>query len=47
MPALVVEAVCLQMDGGTYEIDDLVLEHSIHAKNGVVHPACLGPSIAR
>lgn len=37
----------LAMDGGTYEIDDLVLEHSIHAKNGVVHPACLGPSIAR
>lgn len=25
----------LAMDGGTYEIDDLVLEHSIHAKNGV------------
>ena len=34
------------MDGGTYEIDALVLEHSIHAANGVVHPACLGPSIA-
>lgn len=36
----------LSMDGGTYEVDDLVLEHSIHAANGVVHPACLGPSIA-
>ena len=36
----------LAMDGGTYEIDALVLEHSIHAANGVVHPACLGPSIA-
>lgn len=36
----------LSMDGGTYEIDDLVLEHSIHAANGVVHPACLGPGIA-
>lgn len=37
----------LAMDGGTYEIDALVLEHSIHAANGVVHPACLGPSIAK
>lgn len=36
----------LAMEGGTYEIDDLVLDHSIHAENGVVHPACLGPSIA-
>ena len=36
----------LSMEGGTYEVDDLVLEHSIHAANGVVHPACLGPSIA-
>lgn len=37
----------LSMDGGTYEIDDLVLEHSIHAANGVIHPACLGPSLAQ
>lgn len=37
----------LAMDGGTYEIDDLVVDHSIHAANGVIHPACLGPSIAR
>ncbi len=36
----------LAMEGGTYEIDGLVLDHSIHAENGVVHPACLGPSIA-
>lgn len=36
----------LAMDGGTYEIDELVLEHSIRAANGVIHPACLGPSIA-
>ena len=36
----------LAMDGGTYEIDELVLEHSINAANGVIHPACLGPSIA-
>lgn len=37
----------LAMDGGTYAIDELVLDHSIHAANGVVHPACLGPSIAK
>lgn len=36
----------LAMDGGTYAIDELVLKHSINAANGVVHPACLGPSIA-
>lgn len=36
----------LAMEGGTYEIDALVLDHSIHAENGVAHPACLGPSIA-
>lgn len=37
----------LAMEGGIYEIDDLVLDHSINAANGVIHPACLGPSIAR
>lgn len=37
----------LAMDGGTYAIDELVLDHSIHAANGVIHPACLGPSIAK
>lgn len=37
----------LAMEGGVYEIDDLVLDHSIHAANGVIHPACLGPSIAK
>lgn len=36
----------LAMEGGTYEVDDLVLDHSIHAANGVIHPAGLGPSIA-
>ena len=36
----------LAMEGGTYEIDELVLQHSVNAKNGVIHPACLGPSIA-
>lgn len=37
----------LAMEGGVYEVDDLVLEHSVHAANGVLHPACLGPSIAK
>ncbi len=36
----------LAMEGGTYAIDDLVLDHSINAKNGVIHPAGLGPGIA-
>lgn len=35
------------MEGGVYEIDDLVLDHSINAANGVIHPASLGPSIAK
>lgn len=37
----------LAMEGGVYEIDDIVMDHSIHAANGVIHPACLGPSIAK
>ena len=37
----------LSMEGGVYEIDDKVLDHSIHVANGVTHPACLGPSIAK
>lgn len=37
----------LAMEGGTYEIDDLVLEHAVTCANGVQHPACLGPAIAR
>ena len=36
----------LSMEGGVYEADELVLDHSINAANGVVHPACLGPSLA-
>lgn len=36
----------LAMEGGTYEVDELVLDHSIHSANGVVHPAGLGPSLA-
>ena len=37
----------LAMEGGVYEVTDLVLEHSLHAANGVIHPAGLGPSIAK
>ncbi len=37
----------LAMEGGVYEVTDLVLEHSLHSKNGVIHPAGLGPSIAK
>lgn len=36
----------LSMDGGTYEIDDLVLDHASRGANGVQHPAMLGPQLA-
>lgn len=36
----------LPMAGGTYEIDDLVLEHASKGANGVQHPAMLGPQLA-
>ena len=36
----------LACEGGVYEVTDLVLQHSLHAANGVIHPAGLGPSIA-
>lgn len=34
------------MEGGTYEIDDLILEHARTMANGVIHPAALGPQLA-
>ena len=34
------------MEGGIYEIDDLVLEHARTSANGVVHPANVGPQLA-
>lgn len=37
----------LAMEGGTYEIDDLVLLHSVQGANGVQHPAMLGPHLAK
>lgn len=35
------------MEGGVYEVTDLILEHSIGGANGVTHPANLGPTLAR
>lgn len=37
----------ISTEGGTYEIDDLILEHAKTCANGVVHPATLGPQLAR
>ena len=36
----------LAMEGGTYRISDLVLEHARTCANGVIHPATLGPQLA-
>lgn len=36
----------IAMDGGTYAVTDLVLEHAKKCANGVVHPATLGPQLA-
>lgn len=37
----------LPMEGGVYEVTDLIVEHSISGANGVTHPANLGPTLAR
>ncbi len=37
----------LAMEGGTYEIDDLLLDHAVRGANGVRHPAQLGPQLAK
>lgn len=34
------------MEGGTYEISKLMLDHAIGCANGVEHPASLGPQLA-
>ena len=36
----------LPLPGGTYEVDDVLLDHSTRGANGVQHPAQLGPQIA-
>jgi len=37
----------LPMEGGTYEIDDLLLSHATIGANGVKHPAQLGSQLAK
>lgn len=36
----------LAMEGGTYVVDELLLDHAAKGANGVRHPAQLGPQIA-
>ena len=36
----------IAMEGGTYEIDELLLDHAKRGANGVQHPAQLGPQLA-
>ncbi len=36
----------LPMPGGTYAVDDVLLDHATRGANGVQHPAQLGPQIA-
>jgi butyrate kinase len=36
----------LAMEGGTYEVDDLLLEHAGRGANGIQHPANLGALLA-
>jgi len=35
----------LPLPGGTYEVDDVLLDHATRGANGVQHPAQLGPQI--
>ena len=36
----------LAMEGGTYEVTDLMLDHARTCANGVIHPAALGSQLA-
>lgn len=36
----------IAMEGGTYKIDELMLDHATRGANGVQHPAQLGPQLA-
>lgn len=36
----------IAMEGGVYQVDDLMLDHAKRGANGVQHPAQLGPQIA-
>lgn len=37
----------IAMEGGTYQVDELILDHSFRGANGVQHPAQLGPQLAK
>ena len=37
----------IAMEGGTYDIDELLLDHAARGANGVQHPAQLGPQLAK
>lgn len=37
----------LGVEGGTYEINDILLDHAVNIANGVPHPATLGPQLAK
>ena len=36
----------VSMEGGTYAITDLILDHARNRANGIIHPASLGPQLA-
>jgi len=36
----------MALDGGTYEVDETILDHARRGANGVQHPAQLGPQLA-
>lgn len=36
----------LAMEGGTYQVTELMLEHARKCVNGVEHPSCMGPQLA-
>lgn len=36
----------LAMEGGTYGVTDLMIDHAKNCANGVIHPAALGPQLA-
>ena len=36
----------LGVEGGTYAVNDILLDHAVNIANGVPHPATLGPQLA-
>lgn len=37
----------IAMEGGVYEVDELLLDHATRGANGIQHPAQLGPQLAK